>query len=68
MKWLFIITLTCNQAIYDQIYGAILDRAISSKLNQRDIDSKNEAIEKLRALCRGQLSSLEKGDAIEKVN
>ena len=53
--------LTCNQGIYDQIYRQIIRDALSSQANTKIIFAKrNAAIENLRSLCNGQLSSYER--------
>jgi hypothetical protein len=49
----------CDQRIYDIIYRRIVLITISSKQLPKDIDEKNDAIETIRALCRGQRSTYE---------
>ncbi len=64
MRNLLSITLVftaCNQTIYDQVYRAIIERALASDLKHSDIETKNDTIENLRALCRGQRSTFETG-------
>ncbi len=51
----------CSQKVYDNIYRAILMKAIDSKLTQEDMIDRNRSIVVLRELCYGQLSSWEKG-------
>ena len=63
MKTLLIsgaIVLSCNQQIYDLIYGEILQVTLDAPLlTPQVIDQKNDAIENLRKLCNGQRSSYE---------
>jgi hypothetical protein len=49
----------CDQHVYDVIYNRILDIVLASQLTPKDIDEKNDSIETLRALCKGQKSSYE---------
>lgn len=52
--------LSCNQQMYDIIYGEILQITLDApELTQKVIDQKNDAIENLRKLCNGQKSSYE---------
>lgn len=51
----------CNQQVYDNIYQTIVKASLATKLTQHDIDEKNYAIETLRQLCEGQLSTFETG-------
>jgi len=63
MKKVFIIgavILSCNQQMYDAIYGAILQITLDApETTQKVIDYKNDTIENLRKLCNGQKSSYE---------
>lgn len=55
-------TRSCNQRVYDHVYTELVKQVLNIKHpTQQDIDNKNTAIENLRALCRGQLSSYETG-------
>lgn len=45
----------CNQVLYDSIYKQIIIAAIKDK----NYNSKNNTIETLRVLCKGQKSSYE---------
>ena len=46
----------CDPDIYDLIYQGIVKQALASGLSARDIAARNDGIETLRALCRGQNS------------
>lgn len=47
----------CNQKLYDKIYKGIIKDTLNQKIS---LDVKNQRIEALRALCKGQKSSYEK--------
>lgn len=49
----------CNQEMYDNVYRSILNKALSSKLSEKDVNDRNDTIENLRKLCNGQKSSFE---------
>lgn len=49
----------CDQKTYDMVYRSILRKALRSSVSISDINEKNDAIENLRILCRGQKSTLE---------
>jgi hypothetical protein len=65
MKLCILTILICNQIVYDKIYGDILQQTLDQKLTQKSINEKNNAIETLRKLCNGQLSSYELGRKVE---
>lgn len=52
---------SCNPIIYDSLYKAIILQAIHSKMNREDVELRNNDIETLRALCKGQVSTYERG-------
>lgn len=49
----------CDQRTYDRVYREILLQALKSDDSQLTFDTKNDSIELLRKLCRGQKSTLE---------
>ncbi len=57
MKYLVLVVLACNQVAYDQLYKQMLLQAIETM----NIPQKIEAVEFLRKLCRGQISTYERG-------
>lgn len=62
-RWQFalILAAVCNQDVYDGIYRQIIQQALLSRVsNQVTFQRRNNAIEALRALCQGQVSSYEK--------
>lgn len=64
MKKFFILFIlaACNQAVYDSIYKAIILDALHAPMTSKMFKVRNNEIEVLRALCKGQKSSYEKGD------
>lgn len=50
---------SCNTRVYDQIYRAIIRQTEKSKLTRHDFVIRNNTIEMLRKLCKGQKSSYE---------
>ncbi len=54
-------TSTCNQVMYDELYKAIIVRALNKGYTQDVMDERNNDIRYLRALCNGQLSTYERG-------
>lgn len=56
----------CDKILYDRIYYSITQRTLGTKdlPTPEDFKLRNDAIEALRALCRGQMSSYETGDRI----
>ena len=61
VRLLLTLALTCNQHVYDMIYESILRQALESKLTQKDMEYRNNAIETLKKLCNNQTFSLETG-------
>jgi len=55
----------CNQEAYDDVYYEIVSSAIAETIT---IDERNELINKLRYLCKGQLSSFETGGTYVRPN
>ena len=56
-----VVATVCNQEVYDGIYRQIIQQALMSRTNsQITFQRRNNAIEALRALCQGQVSSYEK--------
>jgi hypothetical protein len=49
----------CHQETYDMVYQHIVQQTLDSRLTARDFKARNDAIETLRTLCRGQKSSYE---------
>jgi hypothetical protein len=47
-------TIACDPDVYDLIYRRIVKQALDSPLTPKDVNARNDAIETLRALCRGQ--------------
>jgi hypothetical protein len=54
-----IIIISCNQQMYDAIYGAIIKMTLDAPNIQEAINYKNDVIENLRKLCNNQRSSYE---------
>lgn len=54
---ILLVSLACNQAVYDQIYETL----ILDTIKTQDFNRKNNTIEVLRSLCHNQKFSLEKG-------
>lgn len=51
---------TCDQQTYDLLYKTIIRNALKKKeLTSKDFKIKNDSIEMLRKLCKGQKSSFE---------
>lgn len=61
MKWVVLTALVCNQLYYDSLYKGIILDTMKYKLDHKTMERRNDAIEFLRKLCRGQRSSYEKG-------
>lgn len=62
MKQLVFATLLlqpCDQKIYDLIYKQIALETLKRPITKAEYDQRNDSIEMLRALCRGQKSSYE---------
>lgn len=56
----------CNQRMYDMVYKAIIEDALKKNSNAPEtFRCRNDAIEALRSLCEGQLSSYERGKNVE---
>lgn len=51
--------LACNQVLYDQLYVDIIQAALKKEVTRENMEKRNNAIEFLRNLCRGQRSSYE---------
>ncbi len=56
----------CDQRVYDQIYKNIILETLRSDLTTKDFAIRNNTIEKLRELCRGQKSTWEEPTIILK--
>ena len=55
------IAVACNQNLYDHIYRQIIQQTLREPSSSHaTFDVRNSAIENLRALSQGQLSSYEK--------
>lgn len=54
-----IIYLACDQGAYDRVYKALVQNTLEAPLTPGAIKERNDAIELLRKLCRGQKSSWE---------
>lgn len=53
---------SCNQAVYDQVYKAIIQECLTSNaMEELAIFTKLNKISILRELCNGQRSTYEKG-------
>lgn len=51
---------TCNQHVYDLIYKEIVQTSMKTSSNDKhEFLEKNNAVENLRALCKGQRSTYE---------
>lgn len=59
-RWAILIGLTCSQVVYDGLYKTIIRRAMTKPVTEATYKERNDAIEVLRALCRGQRSTYEK--------
>jgi hypothetical protein len=69
MKWnsnlwaVLIVTIACNQQVYDAIYYGIMQQAISSKITRQSLLLRYNTTMILRKLCNGQKSSWEQNNA-----
>lgn len=54
-----IVTLSCNQQVYDEIYFAIMQNAIKSNITRQTLITRYNNVMTLRKLCNGQLSTWE---------
>lgn len=66
-KWGLLVVLACNQVVYDEIYKLIIVQALQDTRDREVVfKERNEDIEKLRMLCRGQRSTYETGKRIRR--
>ena len=59
MKWVLLASFVCNQHTYDRIYKMIIQQALIQPVNVETFKQRNQAIETLRELCKGQVSTYE---------
>lgn len=52
----------CDQHDYDLVYEQVIENALTSNMTKEDVKVKNDMIQFLRELCRGQKSSWEKSE------
>ncbi len=52
--------MACDPLLYDKVYIGIVKQALNTKVTRKDMEVRNRAIETLRKLCKGQVSSYEK--------
>lgn len=52
-------SMTCDQLVYDQIYRHMVVSALESDLSHGAFKARNDGIETLRTLCKGQKSTVE---------
>jgi hypothetical protein len=50
---------SCNQKMYDRVYRTIVIQTMKRPMTKKSYDIRNEAIENLRKLCKGQRASWE---------
>ena len=59
---ILIVTLACNQQVYDAIYFALIKQAINSKTERKDLMIRYNSVTTLRELCNGQTSTWEQNN------
>lgn len=55
----------CDQKTYDSIYKSIILETMATKITHDEMEKRNRAIETLRKLCKGQLSTFERPNLVD---